>query len=166
MIESQILKPPAGGAGPPSIVNLAELLEDVPLQSPRAVQKLFEPGEIGILQFPEAIRVHCDHHDCEGLHRHVRHRSQKFWPFENRSYHWVSYSCVNCTVSLKVFGLKAERKGPPTVPGICTKIYQEPVFGHPIPKRLFQVIGEGNREHFLQARRAIARRLGIGSYRY
>jgi hypothetical protein len=48
----------------------------------------------------------------------------------------------------------------------CTKIYQEPPFGHAIPKRLFQVIGESNREHFLQARRAIARGLGIGAYAY
>src|SRR5262245_55863229 len=50
--------------------------------------------------------------------------------------------------------------------GLCAKIYQEPAFGEPIPKRLFEVIGEENREPFLQARRAIARGLGIGAYAY
>src|ERR1039457_6413862 len=65
----------------------------------------------------------------------------------------------------KVFGLKAERKGEKYT-GICTKIYQEPPFGQPIPKRLFHIIGESNREHFLQARRAIARGLGIGAHAY
>ena len=40
------------------------------------------------------------------------------------------------------------------------KVFQDPLFGHPIPKRLFQVIGEENREFFLQARRAIGRGLG------
>jgi hypothetical protein len=50
--------------------------------------------------------------------------------------------------------------------GICTKVFQEPTFGPPIPPRLFAVIGEENREHFLNARRSIARSLGIGAYAY
>ena len=67
---------------------------------------------------------------------------------------------------MKVFGLKAQRRGESGFGGICTKIYQEPPFGRPIPKRLFQVIGEANRESFLQARRSIARGLGVGAYAY
>jgi hypothetical protein len=67
---------------------------------------------------------------------------------------------------VKVFALKAVQEGENKCSGVCSKIYQEPTFGSPIPKRLFQIIGEANRDHFLQARRAIARGLGIGAYGY
>jgi hypothetical protein len=150
---------------PPGIYSLTQLLEDVPLHSPRHVQKLFDQPEFGDLAFPGAIRVHCDHENCEGIRRHVFGASAKFQRGAD-FYVYAVYNCTDCLSSSKIFGLKAERKGEHLVPGICTKIYQAPPFGQPIPKRLFQVIGESNRENFLQARRAIARGLGIGAYAY
>lgn len=79
----------------------------------------------------------------------------------------MCYTCTNCEESSKLFAVKVEVESTSSSPGAyCTKLYQEPSFGQPIPKRLFRVIGEDNRDHFLQARRVIARGLGIGSYAY
>ena len=156
---------PIGSPEPIRIVNLAKLLEDGPLHSPRAVQRLFSQPQFGHLAFPEAIHVHCDDPKCDGVRRHVKRESSEF-NLDDNFFHFVSYRCANCTTSIKVFALKAQRKAQHVVPGICTKIYQEPPFGNPIPKRLFHIVGEANREYFLQARRAIARGLGIGAYAY
>ena len=50
----------------------------------------------------------------------------------------------------RFFGLNAERFTQTDDAGRCMKIYQEPTLGEPISKRLFEVIGEDNREPFLQ----------------
>jgi len=109
--------------------------------------------------------VHCDHERCGGDREHNKGEGT-YYALKDDFYWYVPYLCRNCAQSVKVFGLKAQRQGETSFGGICTKIYQEPPFGLPIPKRLFQVIGEANREHFLNARRAIARGLGIGAYAY
>ncbi len=145
-------------------LTMEQLLQDEPIHSPRAVFGLFSQPEFGNIAFPKEIRVHCDHEKCAGTRRHVHREDDKFRLGEI-FYSFASYGCTNCTENIKVFGLRAERAGG-AYTGICTKIYQEPAFGHPIPKRLFHIIGEANREYFLQARRAIARGLGIGAYAY
>jgi hypothetical protein len=138
------------------VSGMAELLQDVPLHSAR---------EMLVFSFPESIDVHCDHEKCQGVRRHEKSKSDSFKGHWNMAtYYSVSYSCSNCEISAKIFILKVVDGQSPSV--ICTKIYQEPPFGQPIPKRLFHIIGEANREHFLQARRAIARGLGIGAYAY
>jgi hypothetical protein len=157
---------PVTQAEPTATTTVAELLEEVPLHSPRRVQRLFEGAEYVQLMFSPEIHVHCDHPKCGGVRRHVKQNEQRFTPDKTNFYFFVDYRCTNCTTSFKVYGLRAERKAAGIVPGVCTKIYQEPPFGQPIPKRLFHVIGESNREHFLQARRAIARGLGIGAHAY
>ncbi len=144
--------------------TMAQLLQDEPLHSPRAVWCLFSQPEHGTLNFPDEIHVHCDHARCGGVRRHS-YESSKTYQNGDDFFAFATYKCTNCTDSQIVFGLKAEREDKSRA-GTCTKIYQEPAFGEPIPKRLFQVIGETNREHFLQARRAIARGLGIGAYAY
>ena len=135
---------------------MTELLQDTPLHSPRRLL---------LCSFPDEIRVHCNHEKCDGVRRHTKFESHHF------SFHWkavtfyfVTYSCSNCIISAKAFVIRVQDGGNTSV--ICTKVYQEPTFGQPIPKRLFHVIGEANREYFLQARRAIARGLGIGAYGY
>jgi hypothetical protein len=120
----------------------------------------------GNLSLPEEIRIHCDHEECDGTRRHWRQKQNKFQLDDSVFYDQVAYVCTNCTEHVKVFILKSEREGENKYSGVCTKIYQEPPFGSPIPKRLFLVIGEANREYFLQARRAVARGLGIGAYGY
>lgn len=114
--------------------------------------------------YPDDIRIHCDHDHCEGVRRHAKHSSDRY-SLGGVHFCYVCYICTNCRTSAKVFALKFE-EGPELSAAYCTKIYQDPPFGQPIPKRLFRVIGESNREHFLQARRAIARGLGIGAYAY
>lgn len=145
--------------------TMSQLLQDVPIHSPRSIQRLFSQPEFGNLAFPQEIYAHCNHQRCEGVRRHI-FGSQDRFKRGDCFYFFVVYTCTNCDASDKLFGLKAQRKDEKTVSGICTKIYQEPAFGDPIPRRLFHIIGETNREYFLQARRAIARGLGIGAYAY
>jgi len=145
-------------------VTLVQFLEDEPLHSQRTILYLFKDAEYGYIAFPDEIHLHCDHQKCDGVRRHTMKDNNNL-SFSFNRYAYVTYGCTNCTETIKVFGLKTERK-PGTKIGECTKIYQEPTFGEPIPKRLFQIIGEANREYFLQARRAMARGLGIGAYSY
>jgi hypothetical protein len=152
------------GESPPHITTLGELLQDVPLHAPRAVQKLFFQPQYGHLLVPEGLVLHCA--QCDGARRHQRADVERLKLDDTYYYCFATFRCANCFKTAIVFGLKAQRQGENIVPGICTKVYQEPQFGHPIPKRLFSIIGETNREHFLQARRAIARGLGIGAYAY
>jgi len=145
---------------------MTELLQDVPLHSVRSVLHLFSQPEFGNLAIPDEIRVHCDHQNCEGVRRHRKYKDDKFQLSDSIFYFQLAYACSNCASHVKVFTLRVERQGANKYSGVCTKIYQEPPFGSPIPKRLFKIIGEANREYFLQARRAIARGLGIGAYSY
>lgn len=138
------------------VCGMAELLQATPLHSSRKML---------LLSFPDEIRVHCDNEKCDGVRRHTKFNSDSFtFHWKAVKYHTVSYGCSNCIISAKAFIIRVQDGGNASV--ICTKIYQEPPFGEPIPKRLFHIIGEANREYFLQARRAIARGLGIGAYSY
>src|SRR5262249_19759309 len=150
----------------PEQATLEQLLCDVPLHSTRIISDLFSQPEHGSVPLPDKIHVHCDHERCGGERRHTKYASAQRFNIGNNFYLWVAYRCENCESALKVFGLKAVRCDHTEREGLCAKIYQEPAFGEPIPKRLFDVIGEENREPFLQARRAIARGLGIGAYAY
>lgn len=116
------------------------------------------------IHYPEDIRAHCDHENCNGVLRHAK-RGDDCYTLGQFYYAYVCYQCTNCRSTERVYALKVE-VGADLTSANCTKLYQEPSFGQPIPKRLFKIIGEGNREHFLQARRAIARGLGIGAYAY
>lgn len=148
------------------VCEMVELLEETSLHSPRTIEFLFSQPQFGNVVFPKGIWMHCDHQDCGGVRRHWKHKDDKFQLNDTLFYCFVTYACSNCSTRVKVFALKLERKGEDEESGVCTKIYQEPPFGQPVPKRLFHVIGEANREYFLQARRAIARGLGIGAYGY
>ena len=147
-------------------VTMEQLLEDVPLHSRQPVEELFDQPQFGNVKFPGEIRMHCEHPKCDGVRRHTRLSSDRQTKLGESFYYFALYLCENCRLRLKVFGLKAERQSEHHIAGFCTKIYQDPPFGQPIPRNLFHIIGEANREHFLQARRAIARGLGIGAYAY
>jgi hypothetical protein len=141
---------PSGNSAPTHHVTMEQLLEDEPLHSPQTILILFSQPQFGNIAFPSEIHIHCDHQKCEGVRRHALREYDKF-QVGGFFYSFAVYGCTNCTTTIKIFGLKAERNGNKRT-GICTKIYQEPTFGQPIPKRLFHIIGEDNREHFLQAR--------------
>jgi len=151
----------------PEANNLRQMLEEVPLHSPRLIRVLFLYNDRADVIAPGSIDVHCDHEKCGGFRRHVKIERVGYASFDTDSFYFcIGYCCSNCLVSSKVFIFKMIRDEANGLAGECTKIYQEPPFGQPIPKRLFDIIGESNRDHFLQARRAIARGLGIGAYAY
>ena len=152
---------------------MAELLEDVPLHVKRKIPLSFEAATKGPneIKAPTAIRVHCNHQHCNGERRHERISQNTLWIDASTEsdaaviYVSVFYRCSNCEKNTKEFilrielGLDFNQKE-----NTCVKIYENPPFGQPIPKRLFHIIGEENRQHFLQARRAIARGLGVGAH--
>jgi hypothetical protein len=144
----------------------AQLLEEIPLHTRREIQRLFSVVGNNEIKFPPSINLHCDGESCDGMRRHSLFGSSFSSLFTLWSFHQLIYLCENCRQEMKIFYVKAERLNEQAVNGICSKIYQDPPFGDPIPKRLFKFIGEENREHFLQARRSIARGLGIGAYAY
>lgn len=144
---------------------LSELLEGEPLHSRQLVQGLFDLNSFSSVKFPGDIRIYCDHDHCNGVRRHLI-KGKNTYEVDSVSYCFIRYICTNCSESEKIYTIKAELLRADTSSGYCTKIYQDPPFGLPIPKRLFKVIGEDNRQHFLQARRAIARGLGVGAYAY
>jgi hypothetical protein len=143
------------------------MLEQVPLHSPRKIERLFVHNQNGLIGLPAAIHVHCENNKCAGVRRHEWRRQGEFPVGLEELYLLTEYDCTNCLECHQIFGLKSrwDIKRVATS-GTCTKIYQEPQFGSPTPKRFYEVIGEDNRNHFLQARRAIARGLGIGAYAY
>ncbi|MCB1228006.1 MAG: hypothetical protein KDK99_19530 [Verrucomicrobiales bacterium] len=165
-------------------IDMEVFLTNEPIHSRQMVRGVFRPlartptltkasafvntvsTEVG---FPTDIHDHCANPKCEGVRRHERDDDEKTEPYHvlRSRYYYVSYLCTNCRIETKLFGVKVEVEIPSrSTSAYCTKIYQEPSFGSPIPKRLFALIGQDNREHFLQARRAIARSLGIGAYAY
>jgi hypothetical protein len=145
-------------------VTMRELIEEVPPYSLRFVSDLFSNRQSRYFRLPEDVRIHCDHDNCGGVRRHLKESYSETFRYGNYAYVFVIYKCVDCVQTSHRFAvagvLETER------PDIGVKIFQDPLFGHPIPKRLFQVIGEENRAFFLQARRAIGRGLGIGAYAY
>jgi hypothetical protein len=145
---------------------MAELLESEPLHSKRAIRSLWLTTGDGLVDLPKNLNLHCDNPQCDGVRRHFKSDSSEFVVREFAVYVLAVYRCSNCEEFRKLFGLKSVMGTEGKSLATCTKIYQEPPFGQPIPKRLFEVIGEENREHFLQARRAIARGLGIGAHAY
>ena len=149
----------------PESITMQELLESHPLHSRQLVRGVYSKDDWHLINFPDDIRDHCGHSQCEGIRRHKKIKNGDFWP-DDVHYYFVNYRCTDCNVTEKIFSVKIEIITTPHGYAHCTKIYQDPAFGQPIPKRLFKVIGEENREYFLQARRAIARSLGIGAYAY
>ncbi len=143
---------------------MEQFLEEHPLHSAQIVSSPSINAQHGYIGFPDELRIQCAHKDCDGVRRHTKTGYSRSFMCDGHVYQFVTYICTNCTRSSKIFGIKAHLSNNDL--GLCTKIYEEPAFGHPIPKRLFQIIGEANRETFLQARRAIARGLGIGAYAY
>lgn len=112
---------------------------------------------------PDALQLHCE--KCEGARTHYRTNWMAFdTPKQTRRHVCTAYKCINCQSTEHVFVLRMEPQGQYLC--VLTKVYQEPPFGNPIPKRLFKIIGEDNREYFLRARRAIARGLGVGAFAY
>jgi hypothetical protein len=147
------------------ICTLEELLQGVPLHAPRKIHTHYG-GSTARIEFPPVIRVHCEGAQCDGVRRHQSVGQDSLFVDDDQYYFFVDYKCTDCQSLHKVFAVKAQWEEKTGTAWIYTKIYEEPPFGSPIPKRLSEVIGEENRNHFLKARRAIARGLGIGAYAY
>jgi hypothetical protein len=148
--------------------SLVELLQDVPLHASRRISLNFRKTTAEpVIDFPLTIRVHCENEKCDGVRRHEKQNQIQDVIGKSTLYCIVDYLCKDCLTCQIIFAVRiAPRDEALSNPWTFTKVYQEPPFGSPIPKRLFHVIGKENREYFLQARRAIARGLGIGAYAY
>ena len=147
--------PPSEPSGPFEV-----FLSDSPLNSPYIIIDAID--EMRHFTWPSDYRDYCP--ICDGVRRHHCEGRDSFL-----SYNFASYACVDCEGKSTIeFGLKKLKQMPviASTAIICKKVFQNPDFGAPIPKNLYELIGEENRVHFLQARRSLARGLGIGSFTY
>src|SRR6266849_2252882 len=79
----------------PESATLAELLQNVPLHSPRTIQRLFTHPALPIPALPDAIDLHCANPKCNnGLRRHALQPYQKE-PLHSGDYcyHFLKYAC-------------------------------------------------------------------------
>ncbi|WP_438482709.1 hypothetical protein [Oleiharenicola lentus] len=139
--------------------NLEQLLVEVPINSVRLVANFFTVEQVPSVNWPANIRHHCS--VCDGVRRHELRDRDSFNNFK-----FSRYTCVDCVgQSAKSFGVSMDKRL-----GVgraeCHKVFQSPSFGSPIPRGIYKLIGEENRDMFLQARRSIARGLGVGAYAY
>jgi hypothetical protein len=142
-------------------MTFEEFLADRPLNSEACIKDGLSTGRQ--VAWPDYYRDYCS--ECDGERRHNRIKCGIF----EGGYHFATYRCVDCDENSKRdFGLFLTHADPVEGPDavIAKKVFQKPDFGTPIPKNLFDLIGEDNRQHFLNARRSVARGLGIGAYTY
>jgi len=158
MAETILTGPPAPPA-PAAPITLEEFLVDVPLFQARVVTKPFTLDSSPKLNWPLDVWAHCE--TCDGKRRF--HAGSTDY---HLLYHLAQYVCTDCRKSVRDYFVEAHTGSAPQKVASLKKVFQFPAFGDPIPKRLFEIIGEENRQHYLNARRSMARGLGIGAYTY
>jgi len=143
--------------------SFEEFLVDTAIASPRRVMKGRKNIAYTEIAWPSEIRAYCPTPEtCEGLRRHVRENVDGF-----ACYRFAVYKCADCAGNGEIaYGIEVLKFIPNSLAVDFQKTFQSPPFGTPIPSNFYSVIGESNREHFLQARRSIARGLGVGAYAY
>jgi hypothetical protein len=109
------------------------------------------------------LELHCD--VCDGLRTFESSNEYSASLSANNKtvYSSLHYACRNCKESVKTYFLIVWGHSDS---GVVQKIGEYPTFSPPIPRRLFELIGQGHREMFLKGRRAENRGLGIGAYAY
>lgn len=141
-----------------------EFFANTPINKRTLVKQVFNNSNFALRDLP-SLMLHCEHQKCGGERLHQSNNMQAFGA-DNKRFVSVFFNCVNCQELSHHFIFSLERMKYEIFSATLEKVYQSPLFGNPIPKRLYEVIGEENRQHFLNARRCIARGLGIGAFTY
>src|SRR5437899_1240160 len=99
MAEQKAKSPASATAGtvqPVKEATLEQLLCEIPLHASQIISSLFSQPQFGNLDFPQEIRVYCDHEKCGGVRRHEKYGSEKSLQIGNTFFHFVAYLCTNC----------------------------------------------------------------------
>jgi hypothetical protein len=140
--------------------EFAEFLVKTPPETAEVVAHLAVNTGAWQISRPELL-LHCE--ACEGM-RWFDCGDYSLFPKENQ---WVNgflvYVCRNCKGRVKKYALSVVIKGDGF--GTAYKFGEVPVFGDPLPSRVFSLVGP-DQDLFLQGRRAEIRGLGIGALTY
>lgn len=146
-------------------MTFAEFLESCPPETAKRVAFAVKrsSGSIHPFLVAPAIRVHCDHEDCDGVRTFDSESHNSLtsgWELE-----FLMYVCRNCRKTTKTFALLVCKDANNSTSALVYKLGELPIFGPPTPARLISLVGE-DRELFLSGRRAELRGLGIGAFAY
>jgi hypothetical protein len=145
--------------------SFADFLETCPPGADRVVQNAtnLDYRDNRLLKLPQ-LHSHCTHARCNGL---------RFWSTSETKYvkeaevgfHFVMYTCRNCTETKKLFALIVTPQKEKPENARIIKLGELPAFGPPTPSRLIAMIGP-DRDIFLKGRRCENQGLGVGAFAY
>jgi hypothetical protein len=158
--------PPKAELAPePRGMDWAEFLANSPPDSASEIRNLWFTKEMSPrLQTPDVF-LYCDSESCDG-HRFFEYFSGNTYLSNEWIFTFLHYRCRNCQKKTKTYAIavRPTKSNPPS--GRAEKFGENPRFGPHTPPRLFKLIGEEDRELFLQGRRAESRAMGIGAFAY
>jgi hypothetical protein len=148
----------------PKAKDWAEFLATAPPDSSSEISKLWEAWGTNYRAQTPDVFLYCDSEECDGP-RFFQYQSGSLY-LDSRGWEFgfLHYRCRNCQKKGKAFALAARMKGG-AGEGIALKVGETPPFGPHTPARVITLIG-GDRELFLQGRRAENRGMGIGAFAY
>lgn len=111
------------------------------------------------------VFLHCDSEACDGPRFFEYCSGETYFEVGKWRFMFLHFLCRNCRRKKKTYACaaKTESNVPPV--GTATKLGEIPPFGPNTPARVITLIG-GDRELFLQGRRAENRAMGIGAFAY
>src|SRR5260370_41586577 len=159
-------EPKAALSPKPTGKDWAEFLATAPPDSSSEISNLWERyGSSNFKAQTPDVFLYCDSQECAGP-RFFEYQSGSLyvkpgeWDFD-----FLHYRCRNCRKKTKAFALAVTMKGN-AGDGIALKVVEIPTFGTHTPARLFKLIGEKDRDLFLQGRHTESRAMGIGAFAY
>ena len=149
----------------PKGMDWAKFLATAPPDSTSEISDLWEAagGNNYRAQTPDVF-LYCDSEACDGS-RFFTHESGTIYIETGKwGFGFLHFRCRNCRSKIKAYAIDAKMTGR-TGEGIALKLGETPQFGPHTPARVITLIG-GDRELFLQGRRAENRAMGIGAFAY
>jgi hypothetical protein len=143
----------------------ADFLANAPPDSSSEIRNLWErSGSNNFRTKTPDFVLYCDS-ECDGFRVFTFESGSIYLHDKNWDFDFLHYRCRNCQKKTKSFALALTMRGN-AGEGTAVKLGEIPPFGPHTPARVFQLIGEENRELFLQGRRAENRGMGIGAFAY
>lgn len=144
-------------------MDWAEFLANSPPDSTSEVSNLWvQTGNYYQVLEPDVF-LYCDSEECDGPRKCQHCSATAYLEHGKWKFFFLTVKCRNCLKIRKTFALAALMKSSGV--GVATKLGETPPFGPHTPARLVKMIG-GDRELFLQGRRAENHGLGIGAFAY
>jgi len=146
-------------------LDVPDFLANSPPDSSSEIRNLWVRSENRPrLQTPNVF-LYCEFEACDGYRFFEYFSGDTYVDHEKWSFGFLHYRCRNCRQKTKTYAIAVKPTSitPPT--GNAEKFGEMPPFGPNTPARVITLIG-GDRELYLQGRRAENHGLGIGAFAY